>query len=68
MTELELLAPANICSRALPTQVELQNQCSHLVKLKSTNSSLQKDIDEFSKKLNNPCDKAREAKKNIGQV
>ena len=42
VSTLELLAPANIGSRALQTEVELQNQCAQLEKLKSTSSLLQK--------------------------
>ena len=43
VSTLEHLAPANIRSRALQNEVELQNQCLQLEKLKSTNSSLQND-------------------------
>ena len=62
VSTLELLAPANIRSRALQTDVELQNQCAQLEKLKSTNSSLlQEDLVELRQKLDKPCDKAQEA-------
>ena len=61
VSTLELLAPANIWSRALQTEVELQNQCAKLEKLKSTNSSLQKDPIELRQKLDKHCDKAKEA-------
>ena len=61
VSTLELPAPANIRSRALQTEVELQNQCAQLGKLKSTNSLLQKDLVEFRQKLDKLCDKAKEA-------
>ena len=61
LSTLELLAPANIRSRALQTEVELQNQCAPLEKLKSTNSLLQKDLVEIRQKLDKHCDKAKEA-------
>ena len=61
VSRLELLAPANIRSRALQTEVELQNQCAQLEKLKSTNSLLQKDLVELQQKLDKHCDKAEEA-------
>ena len=61
VSTLELLAPANIRSRALQTEVELQNQCAQLEKLKSTNSLLQKDLVELRQKLDKHCDKAKEA-------
>ena len=61
VSTLELLAPANIRSRALQTEVELQNQCAQLEKLKSTNSLLQKDLVELRQKLEKHCDKAKEA-------
>ena len=47
VSTLELLSPANIRSRALQTEVELQIQCAQLEKLKSTNSLLQKDVVEL---------------------
>ena len=64
VSTLELLAPANVRSRALQTEVELQNQCAQLEKLKSTNctnSLLQKYLVELRKKLDKHCDKAKEA-------
>ena len=61
VSTLELLAPANIRPRALQTEVELQNQCAQLEKLKSTNSLLQKDLVELRQKLDKHCDKAEEA-------
>ena len=61
VSTLELLAPANIWSRALQTEVELRNQCAQLEKLKSTNSLLQKDLVDFRQKLDKHCDKAKEA-------
>ena len=61
VSTLELLAPANIWSRALQTEVEPQNQCAQLEKLKSTNSLLQKDLVELRQKLDKHCDKAKEA-------
>ena len=61
MSALDLLAPANIQSQALQTEVELQNQCAQLEKLKSTNSLLQKDLVELRQKLDKHCDKAKEA-------
>ena len=59
VSTLELLAPANIRSRALQTEVELQSQCAQLEKLKSTNSLLQKDLVELRQKLDRHCDKAK---------
>ena len=47
VSTLKRLTPANIRSRALQTEVELQNQCSRLGKLRSDNSSLQKDLVEL---------------------
>ena len=61
MSTLELLASSNIRSRALQTEVELQNQSAQLEKLKSTNSLLQKDLAELRQKLDKLCDKAKEA-------
>ena len=61
VSTLELLAPANIWSRALQTEVELQNQCAQLEKLKNTISLLQKDLVELRHKLDKHCDKAKEA-------
>ena len=58
VSTLELPAPANIRSQALQTEVELQNQCAQLEKLKSTNSLLQKDLVEIRQKLGKHCDKA----------
>ena len=63
MSTLELLAPANIRSRALQTKVELQKQCAQLEKLKNTNSLLQKDLVELQEKLDKHCDNAKEATK-----
>ena len=61
VSTLEFLAPANIRSQALQTEVELQNQCAQLEKLKSTNSLLQKDLVELRQKLDKHCDKAKKA-------
>ena len=61
LSTLELLASANIRSRALQTEVELQNLCSQLAKLKSTNSLLQKHLVELRQELDKHCDKAKEA-------
>ena len=61
VSTLELLAAANIRSRALQTEVELQNQCAQLEKLKSKNSLLQKDLVEVRQKLDKHCKKAKEA-------
>ena len=61
VSTLELLAPANIWSRALQTAVKLQNQCAQLEKLKSTNSLLQNDLVELQQKLDKHCDKAKKA-------
>ena len=61
VSTLELLAPANIRSQALQTEVELQNQCAQLKKLKSTNSLLLKDLVELRQKQDKHCDKAKEA-------
>ena len=61
LSTIELLAPANILSRVLQTEVELQNQCAQLEKLKGTNSLLQKDLVELRQKLDKNCDKAKEA-------
>ena len=65
VSTLELLAHANIWSRALQTEVELQNQCAQLEKLKSTNSLLQKDLVERRQKLDKPCEKAQEATREV---
>ena len=59
VSTLELLAPANIRSRALQTEVELQNECKQLKKLKSTNSLLQNDPVELQQKLDKHCNKAK---------
>ena len=61
VSTIELLSPANFRFRALQTEVELQNQCAQLEKLKSTNSLLQKDLVELRQKLDKHCDKAKEA-------
>ena len=63
VSTLELLVPANVRSRALQTEVELQNQCAKLERLKNTNSFLQKDLVEIRQKLDKHCDKAKEATK-----
>ena len=67
VSTLEHLAPANIRSRALQTEVELQNQCSQLEKLRGTNSSLQlqKDLVELRQELDNYCNKMKEATKEV---
>ena len=62
---LEILAPANIQLRALQTEVELQNQCSVLKKLKSTNSPLQKELVELRQELDDLCNKTKEATKEV---
>ena len=59
------LAPASIRSRALQTEVELQIQCSQLENLKSTNSSLQKDLVELRQELDNYYNKINEARKDV---
>ena len=61
VSSLNFLAPANIRSRALRSEVELQYQCSQLEKLKSTNSLFQKDLVQLRQKLNNQCEKIGEA-------
>ena len=61
VSTLELLASANIRSRAQQTEVELQNQCAQLEKLKSTPSLLRKDLVELRQKQDKHCDKAKEA-------
>ena len=65
VSTLEHRAPANIWSRALQTEVELQNQCLKFEKLKSTNSSLQKDLVELRQEPDNYCNKTREATKEV---
>ena len=65
ISTLEYLAPANIRSPALQTCVELQNQCLQLEKLKSTNSSLQKDLVGLRQELDNYCNKTKEATKEV---
>ena len=65
VSTLEHLAPATIRSPALQTCVELQNQCLQLEKLKSTNSSLQKDLVELRQELDNYCNKTKEATKEV---
>ena len=65
VSTLEHMAPANIRSRALQTEVELQNQCSQLEKTKSTNSLLQKDLVELRQQLDNYCNKTKEATKEV---
>ena len=59
------LTPANIRSRALQTEVELQSQCLQLEKLKSINSALQKDLVELRQELDNHCNKTKEATKEV---
>ena len=63
MLTLEHLAPANIWSPALQTQVELRIQCLQLEKLKSNNSSLRKDLFEYRQELDNHGNKTKEATK-----
>ena len=65
VSTLEHLAPANIRSRALQTELELQNQCFQLEKLKSSNSSLRKELVVFRQELDNYCNKTKEAKKEV---
>ena len=61
ITTLEHRAPANIRSHALHTEVQLQNQCMQLEKLKSTNSSLTKGLVELRQELDNYCNKTKKA-------
>ena len=61
VSTLEHLAPANFRSRALQIEVEPQNQCSQLEKLKSTRYSLQKDLVELRQELDKYCNKTKEA-------
>ena len=61
VSTLELLAPAIIRSQALQTELELQNQCRQLKKVKSTISLLQKDLVKLRQKLDKHCSKAKEA-------
>ena len=63
VTTLEDRAPANIRSHALHTEVQLQNQCMQLEKLKSTNASLTKDLVELRQELDNYCNKTKKATK-----
>ena len=53
VSTLEHLATDNIRSHALQIEVDLQNQCLQLEKLKSTPSSLQKDLVELRQELDN---------------
>ena len=59
LSTLDYLATANIWSRALQIEVELQNKCLQLEKLKSTNSSLQADLVELQQELDNFCSKTK---------
>ena len=69
VSTLELLTPTNIRFRAMQSEVELQNQCAQLEKLKSTNTLLQKDLVELRQKLDKHCDKAKEAtRKALGKL
>ena len=61
ISTLEHLAPANIRTRALQTEIELQNQCLQLKKLKGTKSPLQKDLIKLRQELDNSCNKTKEA-------
>ena len=63
VSTLERLAAANIRSRALQTEVEMQNQCLKLEKLKSTISSLQKNLVQLRREPDNHCNKTKEAAK-----
>ena len=63
MSTLELLVPAKIRSSALQTEVETQNQCSHLEKKRIQFLFLQKDLDKLRYELDNHCDTAKEATK-----
>ena len=65
VSTLEHLAPANILSGALQTEVKLQNECLQLEKLKSNNSSLQKDLVELRQEVDNYCNKTKEATKKV---
>ena len=62
LSKLELLAPANSQSCTVLSEVKLLNNCSQVEKLKSTLSLHQKD---FEKKLDNNCDNADEANKEV---
>ena len=64
VSTIELLAPANIWSCALQTEVEMRNQCSQLEKLKSTNS-LQEDLVELRQELDNHCNRTKDATKEV---
>ena len=63
VSTLEHLAPANIQSRALQTEVELQSQYLQSEKLKITKSSLQKDLVELRQELDNYCNKPKRQQK-----
>ena len=65
VSTLELLAPANVRSCALQTEMKPQNQCSQIEKLKSAISLLQKDLVEIRQKLDNYCDKDIVATKEV---
>ena len=65
VSTLEHLVPDNFRSLALQTEVDLQNQCSQLEKLKSFTSSLQKDLVELRQELDNYCNKTKEATKEV---
>ena len=66
VSTLEHLAPATIRSRALQNEVELQNQCLQLEKLKNTNTSLQNDdLVELRQDMDNHFKKAKEATKEV---
>ena len=62
---IEVLATAKFLLRAPQTEVDLRSQCSRLEKLKSTNSSLQKDLVELRQGLDNHCNKTKEATKKV---
>ena len=65
VSTLKLLATANFRSRALETDLEMQNQCPQLEKLKSNNSSIQKNLVELRQELDNHRNKTKEATKAV---
>ena len=65
LSTLKHLAPDNVRSRALQTEVELQYHCLQLEKLKSTNSSLQKNLIMLGQELDNYCNKTKVATKEV---
>ena len=65
LSSLKHLAPDNVRSRALQTEVELQYHCLQLMKLKSTTSSLQKNLIMLEQELDNYCSKTKVATKEV---